>query len=347
MACDGLFSLPSAQQRRFSGLRTAVLFIMSLSRRHRTFRYLTEKEEFNMKKITLTLFAFIFSSMIVMAEESTIPVIIDTDLGMDDARAFSLFLSSNKVSIKAIVTSDGASSPRAGYENILRIYKYLKKPFVPVGVGRTFGAPPWREKCDSLGWAIWPDNMQNNPGVPDSTDVLTKTLNEINSPAIYICMGPLTNIAGALKNENFPKRHIDKILYYGTSPNDPELSWNTRRDLESARFVFSSSLPIWVIHPSPDQLIAFNAEFYNTINSINTDTARLIVLTHKDKRVQRLFGTKHSMVWDEVLALYTYQPSLITLEQLQHDNPVYRFKSWNKDQAKRLYFDILRQRIDE
>ena len=301
-------------------------------------------KEKNMKHLTVLIFCIIlFFSTILGAQENIVPVIIDTDLGLDDARALSLFLSSNKADIKAIVVSDGASSPNAGYENILRIYQFLRKPIVPVGIGRTYGAPPWRTKCETLGWAIWPDNIDSNSEIPNSTEIIIKTLTDTSVPIVYVCMGPLTNIAEALKNENFPSDRIEKILYYGTSPNDSEPSWNTMRDLEAARFVFSSELPVWVMHPSSDQLIAFDSDFYKKICSINTDTARLVVLTHKDKRVQDLFGTKHSMVWDEILALYIHKPSLIIGDYSGHGNPVFRFKNWDKNQASQLYFNILSQ----
>ena len=301
-----------------------------------------------MKKCVILLFCILFTlATTLKAQENRVPIIIDTDLGLDDSRALTLFLSTKGVDIKAIITSDGSSSPKAGYENILRILRYLKKPLVPIGMGRTFGAPPWREKCDTLGWAIWPDSIDSHSTIPSSTDIILKILNDTYVPIVYICMGPLTNLAEALRNKNFPKERIEKVLYYGSSPSNSEQSWNTNRDLKAARFVFSSPLPIWVFNPAASQLIPFDSGFYNTIKRINTDAAQLIALTHKDKRVQILFGTKHSMIWDEILALYLNRPSLIMGEFLKNGNPVFRFKNWDKDEAKQLYIEMLGQGLQK
>lgn len=302
-----------------------------------------------MKRSAVFLFCLIsFVSTIVNAkevQEDIIPVIIDTDMGLDDARALSLLFNSNKLEIKGIITSDGASAPQAGYENIIQILEYLKKPVLPIGRGRTYGAPPWREKCNTLGWAIWPGSNNSEPEIPSSSEIILEILNNANSPIVYICIGPLTNLADVLKTDNFPLERIEKVLYFGTSPNSDAQSWNTRRDIDAARLVFSSSLPIWVFHPTPHQLIPFDTELYDSIDKINTNFARLIALTHKDKRVQRLFGTKHSMIWDEIIALYLFHPSLITGEYLATGNPVFRFKDWDKDQARELYLKVLSQRF--
>ena len=60
----------------------------------------------------------------VAAHEVSVPAIVDTDMALDDVRALALILNSPHIQVKAIVTSDGSSSPRAGYVNVCNVLKF-------------------------------------------------------------------------------------------------------------------------------------------------------------------------------------------------------------------------------
>ena len=113
----------------------------------------------------LALSIFMFSTPSWAHEELT-PAIVDTDMALDDVRAILLMLNSQQLKVKAIVTSDGASSPGTGCVNMRRILHFLGKEEIPLGAGRELNAqpPPWLGMSETLGWSdLDSDNKQLLP----------------------------------------------------------------------------------------------------------------------------------------------------------------------------------------
>jgi inosine-uridine nucleoside N-ribohydrolase len=264
-------------------------------------------------------------------------------MGLDDARALILLCHCQEVRITAIVTSDGSAGPRAGYENARRILQYLDIKGVSVGIGRTLGVPPWREKSDTLGWVDWPASIVLPPVYPGATDIIMQTVNNVKDPLTYVCLGPLTNLAQALQLEDFPYARIAKVLYFGGPPEANEPGWNTQRDPEAAQCVFQSRLPVWAFQVPPEQLLAFDIKLYDAIRGLPGPGARLITAIHRDPRVQALMGTRHSMVWDEMVALYLKDARLVQGKISDGTNPVFLFQHWDKAAARTLFFKMLDQ----
>ena len=87
------------------------------------------------------------------AQDTKIPVVVDSDVALDDLRALTLLLSDGHFQIIAVVTSDGACAPDKGAVNIRRALKFLGVENIPVGAGAELEspAPPWRPMSDALG----------------------------------------------------------------------------------------------------------------------------------------------------------------------------------------------------
>ena len=71
-----------------------------------------------------------------------IPVIIDTDMGVDDAYSVMLALSSSKLNVLGITTSYGNVTAEAATLNAIKILELLEKR-VRVAKGAS-GPPAWR-----------------------------------------------------------------------------------------------------------------------------------------------------------------------------------------------------------
>jgi hypothetical protein len=82
-----------------------------------------------------------------------IPVIVDTDVALDDVRAIALLAADRRIDLRAIVTSDGSSGPDVGAKNIGRVLAFLGLDDVQVGAGdtRDLPAPSWRTMVEALG----------------------------------------------------------------------------------------------------------------------------------------------------------------------------------------------------
>jgi pyrimidine-specific ribonucleoside hydrolase len=261
-------------------------------------------------RLMLAFFLICLSAAPGAGHELRIPVVVDTDMGLDDVRALALILSEPHLEVKAVVTSDGSASSQAGARNLRRVMRFLGRPDIPLGQGKASVAapPPWRARSDCLGGAPLPAVPATGP-LPASRDVIVKTLQASPDRFTYICLGPLTNLAAVLTRNPELRPQLQVLLYYGTPPDVPAPSWNTARDLQAARTVFASGIKIYAFHLKPNPL-RLDAGLLRQIQDINTPAARLISLIYQQPQTKKLLGTKHSTLWDDIIPLYLSDPSL-------------------------------------
>jgi pyrimidine-specific ribonucleoside hydrolase len=271
-----------------------------------------------------------------------IPVLVDTDMGLDDVRALSLILSDPHLDVKAVVTSEGSASLQAGMRNLRRVMQVLGRPDILLGQGEASKAapPPWRARSDSLGGAPLPQAAAAG-AVPASRDVILRTLESSPEPLTYICLGPLTNLAAVLTRHPELSQRLQALLYAGTPPDDPAPSWNTARDLEAARRVFASGVQIFAFHLQPHPL-RLDAGLLRQIREINTPAARLIGLLYQHPQTKKLLGTEHSQAWDDTIPLYLNDPSLGRLELRAGTPPVKALVKWDGVRSRAAYLELLR-----
>ena len=301
-----------------------------------------------MRRTIFILAAFLAVHLIVItpgaAHEQRTSIIVDTDMALDDVRAIVLLLSSQHVAVTAFVTSDGSSSPEAGYDNLIRVITFLGKRDIPIGVGRRLNLPPplWRGISEALGWADLPAADPGKAGnarqaVPLIVDVLSKS----QDPVSYVCLGPLTNLAGVLAEQPSVAKRIASVYYYGLPPTAPEPGWNTTRDKEAAELVFRSGIPIYAVHPTPEQLLTFDAALYQEIAKLDTKAAKLVTLLHRHEKVQALLSANHFVAWDETVALYLDDPALGTFKKTEAPGSVFGLVQWDRAAARADYLEIL------
>jgi len=274
--------------------------------------------------------------------ELRVPAVVDTDMGLDDVRALALILSDPHLEVKAVVTSDGSASPQAGGRNLRRVMQFLGRPDIPLGQGAASEAapPPWRARSDTLGGTPLPE-ASTTTSLPASRDVLMKTFRDHPDKFVYICLGPLTNLAAVLTQDPDLRLRLTGVYYSGSPPDVPAPSWNTARDPEAARMVFASGVRVFAFHiqPHPQRL---DAKLLGQIQGLNTPAARLISLLYNSPENRKLLGTEHSQTWDDTLPLYLYDPSLGRLAAAGGAGPVQALVAWDGDRARAAYLEILK-----
>jgi pyrimidine-specific ribonucleoside hydrolase len=301
-----------------------------------------------MRRILLILSAFLVVLLFVgapgAAHEQRTPIIVDTDMALDDVRAITLLLSSHHVAVSAFVTSDGSSSPEAGYDNLRKVLAFLGKSDIPIGVGRQLNLPPppWRGISEALGWADLPAAEPGKAGstrqaVPLILDVLSKS----QDPVSYVCLGPLTNLADVLRVQPSAAKQIASVFYYGLPPTASEPGWNTSRDKAAAELVCNSGIPFYAMHLTPEQLLTFDVALYQEIAKLDTKPARLITLLHRHEKTQKLLSENHFIAWDETVALYLDDPALGVFDKTEKPDSVFRLVKWDRAEARADYPAIL------
>lgn len=280
------------------------------------------------------------------AHEVRTPVIVDTDMALDDVRALALMLGSPHVEVKAVVTSDGSSSPEIGYQNVLRILEFMGAPEIPVGAGRRLDQPPppWRGHSEALGWAeLPPAPMEESP--PNAVSVIARVVRNSEQDLTYVCLGPLTNLADMIRNYASERAGIQAVVYYGTPPGAAPQGWNTARDPEATELVSTSGIPVYFLHLEAGDLLRLDSELLEELEASGSAQSRLVRLLHRDERVRALLREGHLMAWDETVALYLDDPSLGSMSPIQGDYPLFTVSRWDRNAAGDAYLRLLSGRI--
>jgi pyrimidine-specific ribonucleoside hydrolase len=210
--------------------------------------------------------------------------------------------------------------------------------------------PPWRGMSESLGWAdmgdkAGSDGKSSSPeGVitscSDSLTVIRKALAENSQGMSYICIGPMTNLADLLKKEPGVAKKIKNIFFYGSLPDDPNPEWNTSRDAGSARMVFSSGIPIFVVRPQDEQLLTFDRGLLRDIRKINSPESRLLALMYESEKTAKLLEQGHFRAWDESVPLYLENPEIASFVRVEVGKQVFRLTQWEKGSSRADYLRI-------
>jgi inosine-uridine nucleoside N-ribohydrolase len=270
-----------------------------------------------------------------------IPVIVDTDVALDDVRAFALLLSDPRVDLRAVVTSDGSSGPAVGARNISRVLRFLDHADVPVAAGDTLGlpAPAWRAMSETLGGAELPAPGRR-PGA-DAAALVRRALGEEAGRTTYLCLGPLTNLARALGDEAAIAAKIGVVYYWGTPPWEAELSWNTERDTTAARIVFESGVTVYAIYLDGPQQLTFDRPLYDDICKLPSRGAKLIELLHRAPSSRAFLNRGHFRAWDETVVLCLLDPGVIELTASALRPAVFLVSAWQPLVARQVYVETL------
>ncbi len=195
-------------------------------------------------------------------------VIIDTDPGVDDALALILALRSPELRVEAITTVNGNTGLERATENALRILEILGLPTPPPvvkGAAKPIKRKPFPSVSihgrDGLGEISFLKNRRGKkkyprprlrPATGSAPDVICDLAARYAGELLIITLGPLTNVALALKREPGLARRIEKIVTMGgaysvAGNQTPAAEFNFYCDPEAAREVITSGIPITLV----------------------------------------------------------------------------------------------------
>jgi purine nucleosidase len=171
-------------------------------------------------------------------------VVLDTDIGsdVDDALALGMLLRSPDVELLGVTTVYGDTELRA---RLARRLIRLAGADVPccAGARETLAGRPvwWAGHEGALFADLAAEQVLPQSGVDFLVDAARRT-GEVDVVAI----GPLTNIASAVKASGDFRRHVRHLTVMGGSFTDDQPEHNFRSDPEAARIVFTSGIPATV-----------------------------------------------------------------------------------------------------
>jgi pyrimidine-specific ribonucleoside hydrolase len=180
-------------------------------------------------------------------EELRSPLIIETDLGIDDVVSLAIAFQSPTLEIAAVIAGEGVAAPATANEQLGRLLDYFNRGDVPqyrpmempTGI-----APECRARVEAVIGAALPDPARAHPR---PFTPWAYTVDEHRSTVL--ALGPLTQLAAALGAEPEIAGGIRRIIVAG----DPERSdsWNLVRDPDAVFRVRETGIPMIFVRPGP------------------------------------------------------------------------------------------------
>ncbi|NIQ37698.1 MAG: nucleoside hydrolase [Proteobacteria bacterium] len=195
-------------------------------------------------------------------------VIIDTDPGIDDALALILALRSPELEVVAVTTVSGNVPVDVATRNVLTVFSVLsltEPPPVARGSSKPLKkAPVFATSIhgeDGLGGLYEIRDTSGHPRYTplslersnrDAADEILFHLSSKPESLTLITLGPLTNIATAIKRDGSAMRGVKGIVLMGGAVTVPgnvtaAAEFNIHADPEAARIVLDSGMPLTMV----------------------------------------------------------------------------------------------------
>lgn len=249
-----------------------------------------------------------------------IPVIIDTDPGIDDALALFLAFSSEKLDIRAVTSVGGNIPLEKTTKNSIDLVSYIGAN-TKVAKG---AAGPILRKLHTAEY-VHGETGLHSVVLPDGNiklyeksawDTIYEEAVKCEGKLNIIALGPLTNIAIALMKYPDLVHKIEKITLMGGAcyigNTTPSAEFNIYVDAESADMVFKSGIDIIMVGLDATHKALISDE---DIEHITSDKNR-VCETVKGffqccSKICKLYGLEGAIVHDALAVAAVIEPSII------------------------------------
>lgn len=188
-------------------------------------------------------------------------IIIDTDIGddVDDAFAVGLALQSAEFKIVGITTAWGDTNLRARLAD--RLLKQVGRSDIPVAVGIEKHGPGQADFTQARWAEAGPAAKAHTPAV----DFLLEQIRSQPGEITLVAIAPLTNIGAAIDRDLATFRKLRRVVMmggsvyrgyddFGEGSRGPDREYNIAMDVEAARKLFNSGVPLYVMPLDSTQL---------------------------------------------------------------------------------------------
>jgi pyrimidine-specific ribonucleoside hydrolase len=300
-------------------------------------------------RVSRVFFIVFLWTAVAFAHDVYLPIIVDTDGAADDIRAIAMLLNSGSVDIRLIATSDGVLSPKQAHQSIQHLLACLNQSGIPIidGNERSVAPPPFRELNESLKWpeCVVRPTEGDTSGVSASAAIIS-AIQQTDNDLLYLCLGPMTNLASALKTAPLIKDKINRVVYLGGAPGSIEPGWNTLRDPESAQTVYSSGVPVYGLSQPEDRYLSFDDTLYADICDTDSPTARLLAQIHDFPAMRQKISVGHTKVWDEMAIVFINMISAFEFEKIPGYDRVFQLSVFDTPAVYSAYLRLIGNSAD-
>ncbi len=184
----------------------------------------------------------------MLSAQRRTPVIFDTDIGddIDDALALALALRSPELDVRAVTTvaDDVESRTRLAWKELGVFGR--RDVALAMGAPEPLADPMRVRKSAQFTILTSADTIPAEARTPAAAFIVD-TLKKSQEKMTLIAVGPLTNIALALKLDPSIKEKIERIVMMGGAYTSTKQEYNINRDRVAAQIVFDSGVPITAV----------------------------------------------------------------------------------------------------
>lgn len=262
-----------------------------------------------------------------MSNVKKIPVILDTDIGgdIDDTWALAMMLNCPELDVKLVVSDTGDTEYRA--KICAKLLERAGRSDIPVGVGIRFPSDGPREAQ-----ALWVQDydLSRYPGVvhPDGVRAIINTINAGPEPVTLIAIGPVPNIAEALRREpgiaaktRFVGMHgsIRKNLF---GKDGAIAEYNVEQDIPACQKVFAAPWQSMTITPLDTcGIVQLQGELYARLRRNATALVQDVLENYHiwNEHHQRPFEADKtsSILFDTVAVHLAYSTQFLMMEPMR------------------------------
>lgn len=266
-------------------------------------------------------------------------IIFDTDFAyppQDDAMALLFVLNCPELQILGITTVAGNRSLNVATADALKVLEVTGRTEIPVFRGAA--SPLMHEKVewDTKRHGGWYANepAPEPPGgfakkqaeTRTAVDFLVGTVMQNPGEVTILAIGPLTNIAMALRLEPNLARNVKQLVIMGGAiaslpdgggNHTPNAEFNFYVDPEAARIVLRSGIPIVLSPLNISRKARFTRESYEKIVAVDTPATRLVKERLGPGFEQR--PDRVALMYDQIAAVTLVDPTLMKTVELYVD----------------------------
>lgn len=291
-----------------------------------------------MKKITLLLLIIgILSAPALSAQHK---VIFDTDFVIppqDDGLALLFALQSPELEILGVTTVAGNKSMERATVDALRVLEIAGREDIPVFRGANM--PLVHEKSEfstRVHGEWWSDDPPPAPPggfakkqaeKTSAVDFIVRTVMENPGEITILAIGPLTNIAVAVRQEPGFAENVKRLVIMGGAvaylPDGagnvtPNAEFNFWVDPEAAKVVLRSRIPVIELSPlNVSRKSNFSKEYFDQIVAVETPITALIRETMGPRYATS--SNRPMYMYDQIAVACVFDPTLVTTRNLYVD----------------------------
>jgi purine nucleosidase len=260
---------------------------------------------------------------------AALPIIIDCDPGIDDAIAILTAFVSPELDVLGITPVCGNQPLKRTVRNALQVCELGGRPDVPVYAGCF--RPLFRDPIygqfhgkTGLGNTVLPDPVKRVEE-RSAVDFMIETFEAAAATGRKItlcCLGPMTNLAVALRMKPEIADGIERIVMMGGAYREPgnrtmTAEFNMLADPHAAHIVFSSGIPLVALALDATHQVILTPDHVTRFAAVSGRISKPLseLMAFWDRNDVRRYGSRGGPLHDPLVIAYLLAPHLFQTEK--------------------------------